>query len=69
MSPKVHTLHTVKSAVALKWQVEFKNDIKMTPIVTIIFDSEKKVRCLKTLGKEVLGKQIIVRQILITFLL
>ena len=38
--PKVHTLHTVKSAVALKWQVEFKNDIKMTPIFTIIFISK-----------------------------
>ena len=38
--PKVHTLHTVKSAVALKWQVEFKNDMKMTPIFTIIFISK-----------------------------
>ena len=35
--PKVHTLLAVKSAVALKWQVEFKNDIQMTPIFTIIF--------------------------------
>ena len=38
--PKVHTLHTVKSAVALKWQVEFKNDMKMAPIFTIIFISK-----------------------------
>ena len=38
--PKVHTLHTVKSAVALKWQVELKNDMKMTPIFTIIFISK-----------------------------
>ena len=37
---KVHTLHMVKSAVALKWQVEFKNDMKMTPIFTIIFISK-----------------------------
>ena len=28
---KVHTVHTIKSAVSLKWQVGFKNDIKTTP--------------------------------------
>ena len=37
---KVHTVHTVKSALALKWQVEFKNGMKMTPIITIIFSSK-----------------------------
>ena len=37
---KVHTVHTVKSAVPLKWQVGFENGIKMTPIFTIIFSSE-----------------------------
>ena len=30
---KVHTVHTVKSAVSLKWQVGFKNDMKITPIL------------------------------------
>ena len=38
--PKVHTVHTVKSDVALKWHVEFKNGMKMTPIFTIIFISK-----------------------------
>ena len=38
--PKVHTVHTVKSAVPLKWQVGFENGMKMTPIFTIIFSSE-----------------------------
>ena len=32
---QVHTVHTVKSAVALKWQVGFENGMKMTPIFTI----------------------------------
>ncbi len=30
----------VKSAVALKWQVEIKNGMEMTPIFTIIFISK-----------------------------
>ena len=30
----------VKSAVSLKWQVGFENDMKMTPIFTIIFISK-----------------------------
>ena len=34
---QVHTVHTVKSAVSLKWQVGFEKDMKMTPIFTIIF--------------------------------
>ena len=38
--PKVHTVHTVKSAVALKWQVGFENGMKLTPIFTIIFISK-----------------------------
>ena len=39
-SHKVHTVHTVKSAVALKWQVGFENGMKLTPIFTIIFISK-----------------------------
>ena len=31
---KVHTVHMVKSAVSLKWQVGFENGMKMTPIFT-----------------------------------
>ena len=38
--PKVHTVHTVKLAVALKWQVGFENGMKLTPIFTIIFISK-----------------------------
>jgi hypothetical protein len=38
--PKVDTVHTVKSAVALKWQVGFENGMKLTPIFTIIFISK-----------------------------
>ena len=34
---KVHTVHTVKSAISLKWQVEFENGMKMSPIFIIIF--------------------------------
>ena len=41
---KVHTEHTVKSAVSLKWQVGFKNDMKITPIFTITFSSEMLIR-------------------------
>ena len=37
---KVHTVYTVKSAVSLKWQVLFENDIKITTIFTIIFSSK-----------------------------
>ena len=35
---RLHTVHTVKSAVALKWHVGFENGMKMTPIFTIIFN-------------------------------
>ena len=28
---KVHMVHTVKSALFLKWQVGFENDMKITP--------------------------------------
>ena len=38
--PKVHTVHMVKSAVPLKWQVEFKNRMIMAPIFTIMFISK-----------------------------
>ena len=41
---KVHTVHTVKSAVSLKWQVGFENDMKITPIFTIIFSSKMLIR-------------------------
>ena len=37
---KVHTIHTVKSAVSLKWQVGFENDMKLTPVFTIIINSK-----------------------------
>ena len=36
----VHTVHTVKSAVSLKWQALLENDMKITPIFTIIFSSK-----------------------------
>ena len=41
---KVHTVHTVKSAVALKWQVGFENDMKITPIFTINFSSKMLIK-------------------------
>ena len=37
---QVHTVHTVKSAVSLKWQVGFENGMKVTPIFIIIFISK-----------------------------
>ena len=37
---KVHTVHTVKSAVSLKWQVGFENDMKLLPVFTIIINSK-----------------------------
>ena len=37
---QVHTVHTVKLAVSLKWQVGFENDMKITPIFTINFISK-----------------------------
>ena len=43
-SHKVHTVHTVKSAVSLKWQVGFENDMKITPIFTITFSSKMLIR-------------------------
>ena len=41
---KVHTVHTVKSTVSLKWQVGFENDIKITPIFTIPFSSKMLIK-------------------------
>ena len=41
---KVHTVHTVKSVVSLKWQVGFKNDMKLTPIFTINFSSKMLIK-------------------------
>ena len=41
---KVHTVHTVKSAVSLKWQVGFENGMKMTPIFIIIFISKMLIK-------------------------
>ena len=42
--PKVHTVHTVKSAVSLKWQVGFENDMKLTPVFTIIINSKMLIK-------------------------
>ena len=39
-----YTVHMVKSAVALKWQVGFENGMKMTPIFTIIFNSKMLIK-------------------------
>ena len=41
---KAHTVHTVKSSISLKWQVGFENDMKITPIFTIIFSSKMLIR-------------------------
>ena len=41
---KVHTVHTVKSAVALKWQVGFENDMKLTPVFTIRINSKMLIK-------------------------
>ena len=41
---KVHTVHTVKSAVSLKGQVGFENDMKITPIFTITFSSKMLIK-------------------------
>ena len=41
---KVHTVHTVKSAVALKWQVGFENDMKLTPVFSIIIKSKMLIK-------------------------
>ena len=41
---KVHTVHTVKSALSLKWQVGFENDMKLTPVFTIIINSKMLIK-------------------------
>ena len=41
---KVHTVHTVRSAVALKWQVGLENDMKLTPVFTIIINSKMLIK-------------------------
>ena len=41
---KVHTVHTVKSAVPLKWQVGFENDMKLTPVFFIIINSKMLIK-------------------------
>ena len=41
---QVHTVHTVKLAVSLKWQVGFENDMKITPIFTITFSSKMLIK-------------------------
>ena len=41
---KVHTVRTVKSAVSLKWQVGFKNDMKITPIFITTFSSKMLIK-------------------------
>ena len=40
----LHKVHTVKSAVSLKWQVGFENDMKITPIFTITFSSKMLIK-------------------------
>ena len=40
----VHTVHTAKSAVSMKWQVGFENDMKITPIFTITFSSKMLIK-------------------------
>ena len=42
--PYVPYVLYVKSAVSLKWQVGFENDMKITPIFTIIFSSKMLIR-------------------------
>ena len=39
-----HTVYTVKSAVSPKWQVGFENDMKITPIFTITFNSKMLIK-------------------------
>ena len=41
---KVHTVHTVKSAVSLKRQLGFENDTKLTPVFTIIINSKMLIK-------------------------
>ena len=41
---KVHTVHTVKSAVPLKWQVGLENDMKLTPVFFIIINSKMLIK-------------------------
>ena len=41
---QVHTVHTAKLAVSLKWQVGFENDMKITPIFTITFSSKMLIK-------------------------
>ena len=41
---KVHTVHTVKLAISLKWQVGFENDMKLTPVFTINFSSKMVIK-------------------------
>jgi hypothetical protein len=41
---KVHTVHTVNSAVSRKWSVGFENDMKVTPIFTITFSSKMLIK-------------------------
>ena len=41
---KVHTVHTVKLAISLKWQVGFENDMKLTPVFTIIINSKMLIK-------------------------
>ena len=43
-SPYVLYVLYVKSAVSLKWQVGFENDMKITPIFTITYSSKMLIR-------------------------
>ena len=42
--PYVPYVLNVKSAVSLKWQVGFENDMKITPIFTITFSSKMLIK-------------------------
>ena len=41
---KVDTIHTVKSALSLKWQVGFENEMKLTPVFTITINSKMLIK-------------------------
>ena len=54
--PYVLYVFYVKSAVSLKWQVGFENDMKITPIFTITFSSKMLLKqCFTSLEHTFLG--------------
>ena len=49
----------VKSAVSVKWQVGFENDMKITPIFTINFSSKMLIKqCFTSLEHTLLGDDL-----------